>query len=124
MQKKNIHLHLRLFAISCIIILILLLLSPLLQVLNREIQNKYYGVKNSLIGLESHTNILLVELDQKSLDAIGKYPFPRSVYGTVIENLSKYQVALTAFDFLFLDVSDTDEDISLKGSISKNRVVL
>lgn len=124
MQAKKIHLHVKTIAISCIIILILLLLSPLLQVLNREIQNKYYGVKNSFIGLNSHTNILLVELDQKSLDAIGKYPFPRSVYGSVIENLTKHKVALTAFDFLFLDASIPAEDATLKNIIMQNRVVL
>lgn len=124
MHISKSHPHFKLLGVSCIIIILLLLVSPFLQILNREFQSKYYAVKNNLIGLEAHANILLVELDQESLDSIGKYPFKRGVYAQTIQNLSQYKPSLVAFDFLFLDPSDEQEDASLKASILENRVVL
>lgn len=96
--------------ISWIIVCILFWSSSFFRVLNKSIQNKYYDVKSSIVGLTANPNIIIVELDEKSLKDIGNFPFPRSVYATFLENLSPYNVATVALDILFLDASIESED--------------
>jgi len=110
--------------ISGIIIITLLWSSSFFRVLNKSLQSSYYNIRNEFIWLNAHPNIVLVELDNQSIEQLGKFPFPRSVYGSVIENLSPYSPSVIAFDFLFLDPSLSDEDMFLSRSLEKNRVVL
>lgn len=112
--------------ISFIIIVILFVCGPFLWILNKTIQNKYYDIKNSLIGLGANPHIVVVDIDEESFKTIWKFPFPRWVYAQVLENVSKYNAGVIAFDILFLDPSDDTEDKKFIQALSKGdtRVVL
>jgi len=110
--------------LACIIIVLLFLLSPFLHILNKQVQNSYYGVKNDIAWLQAHPNILLVELDQETIDSVWAFPFERSVYATVIENLLKYDTGVIAFDFLFLDPSQEEQDEILKSAFDASDYVV
>lgn len=99
-------------------------MSPFLHILNKQVQNSYYGVKNNIIGLQAHPNILLVELDQKSIDSVGAYPFERWIYAKAIENLLRYDTAVIAFDFLFLDPSEIQQDILMDSALQKSDYIV
>ena len=115
MKNKNI----LTIIISCIIVFILLLTSSFFRVLNKSIQNNYYNIKNEIVGLSANPNIVIIEVDDKSFEAIWSYPFPRSSYATVLENLKEYNTAVVAFDILFLDNSTVEEDKKFIESVSK-----
>jgi len=111
--------------ISCIIVFILFSSSSFFRVLNKSIQNKYYDVKSSIVGLTAHPQIIIVELDEKSFESVWKFPFPRSVYATFLDNLKPYSVATIGLDILFLDPSDEWEDTSFIQALKNtSRVVL
>jgi len=111
--------------ISIIIVLLLLVSSSFFRVLNKSIQNKYYSVKNEIVGLTANPHIIIVEIDDTSFEEISRFPFPRSVYARLIENISEYKPAVIAFDILFLDPSYPEEDAQFKEQISKaNNIVL
>lgn len=111
--------------ISCIIVFILFWCSSFFRVLNKSIQNKYYDVKNNIVGLVASPHIIIVELDDKSFEKIWKFPFPRDIYATFLKNLEPYDVASIAFDILFLDASEQEHDkIFSKAISSTTNVVL
>lgn len=96
--------------ISCIIVFILFGCSSFFRVLNKSIQNKYYEIKNDIVGLTASPHIIIVELDDASFQEVWKFPFSRDIYATFIENLRSYNVATIAFDILFLDPSTPEND--------------
>ena len=57
-------------------------------------------------------NIEIVGIDNKSLGAIGSFPFPRTNYATALENLEAAGAAVVAFDVAFPDESAHDAELS------------
>ncbi len=96
--------------LSLFIIVVLLACSSLFRVLNKTIQNEYYTVKNEILWVTANPHIIIVEIDEKSFESIGSFPFLRSVYAQVIENLNKEDISVIAFDMLFLDATSPNED--------------
>jgi len=96
--------------ISCVIVMILFWCSSFFRALNKSVQNQYYEIKNSIVGLQASPHIIIVELDEKSFAEIGTFPFPRNIYAKFLENLEPLSVATIAFDILFLDPSTPKMD--------------
>lgn len=127
MEKLFFNKYIQIFLVSIFIFCILFSLRSFLWVVNKSIQNSYFYFKNTVLEdyiLSPH--IVVVELDEKSLDAIGTYPFSRLYYQKVLENLRAFQVPVVGFDFLFLDpsLSLSEDDIFIRSLQEKNDVVL
>jgi adenylate cyclase len=54
--------------------------------------------------------VVIVGIDNKSAQAIGTYPFPRSVYATALQNLEKDGALTVGFDVEFADPRDPQTD--------------
>ena len=50
--------------------------------------------------------IVIVGIDQKSLDQLGRWPWPRDVIGRLVEKLGQFDVAVTALDVSFNSDAD------------------
>lgn len=61
--------------------------------------------------LEVSNKIALVTVDEKSLEQIGRWPWPRYKIAEIIETLIKYKAKLIAFDAVF---SEPEENSALK----------
>ena len=109
--------------ISFIIIVILFVCGPFLWILNKTLQNKYYSIKNDIVGLKANTHIIVVDIDERSFSEIWKFPFSRWVYAQVLNNIEKYNVWVVALDILFLDPSWNDEAF-IAALANDTRVVL
>jgi len=59
---------------------------------NKNIQNHYYSLRDSLFEKEANKNIVIIKIDEKTLKELGRFPFERNIYIPVIENLKKAQV--------------------------------
>lgn len=105
--------------ISCIIVVILFASSSFFRVLNKSIQNNYYDIKNEIVGLNANPHIVVIEMDDESFETIWRFPFPRSAYAQVLDNLKEYNTAVVAFDILFLDKSTPIEDRAFIDAVSK-----
>ena len=97
-------------AISAIIVWILIVIGPLLEVLNTSLYEKYFGVKNTISQDTPISKIIMIDIDDESLESIWTFPFPRSTYIPALTNLQKLSPAVIAFDVLFLDPGQDSED--------------
>lgn len=72
------------------------------------------------------SEIVVVEIDDASVKALGAWPWPRSVHAAFLQALGKYQPRLIVYDVLFTEASvDQSEDEKLSYAIEKSgRVVL
>jgi adenylate cyclase len=47
--------------------------------------------------------VVIVDIDERSLAAVGQWPWPREVVGRLVEQLGQYQVAVIGFDIVFAE---------------------
>ncbi len=110
-------------SISVVIFLLLLASSSFFHVLNKTLQNSYYAIKNEIQRTTPSKQILIVELDEASLQEIWPFPFDRSVYAKVIQNLWAFDVGAIGLDFLFLDEKTQGEDAAFIQSLNREKHV-
>lgn len=64
-------------------------------------------------------NVALVEIDPKSLEAIGTWPWPRSVHAKLIDELTLLGAAEIAFDIDFSARSTPEDDQALETALER-----
>ncbi len=108
--------------LSSLVVGILFLCTPILQVLDKQIQNNYYVLKNIISPREVSENIVIATIDKKTLEQLGRFPFERSVYGDFIKNADWAGVGTIGFDIIFSDTTSDAEDDSFVTSIEKTSI--
>ncbi|MCB2200345.1 adenylate/guanylate cyclase domain-containing protein [bacterium] len=81
-----------------------------------DLELKSYDARFLIRGPESvdHSDIIIVDLDDESFSTLPqRYPFPRSYYAKMVENLFAAGARLIVFDVQFLEPSDPAEDQAL-----------
>ena len=87
---------------------------------------------NQVIGLTffskpASEDIVIIAIDEQSLNQLGRWPWPRSVHAELINKLTKADVKAAGIDILFLepDLKNPLEDKKLAQAIRRNgRIVL
>ncbi len=71
-------------------------------------------------------SVIVVDIDSKSIDAIGQWPWPRSVYGTLIDRLGALHADEIALDIDLSTPSSDEEDGALEEALVRagNSVIL
>src|SRR5918998_188855 len=64
-------------------------------------------------------DIVLVDIDAKSLAAIGTWPWPRSVHAAIIDALTRLEAAEIAFDIDFSTTSTPAADLALEAALRR-----
>ncbi len=72
----------------------------------------------------AHASIVVIEIDDASLEAFGEWPWKRSRHAALIELVSRYDPAAVFFDVLFTEASAPEEDAALAQSVRQNGRVL
>jgi len=108
--------------LSCIVIGILVIFSPIFHILNKNIQNNYYSLKNSIFSKTANTNIVISIIDKKTLNALGRFPFSRKKYVNFIENIQNAGGATIGFDIIFADESKKEDDLIFKKTLEKSKI--
>lgn len=115
--------------ISLIIFALIFLISStnFLYIFDKKIQNLYFEFNDTIVN----KNIVVVEIDEESLawrkdndgnvtlDWLWRFPFDRSYYATVIDNLKEAGAAVIALDVIFWEKSTDESDDKLSESIKK-----
>lgn len=112
------------FLLSLGIILIVFIFSPFFYTLDKAIQNSYYHIKEALFEKQANKNIVVVEIDEKTLSKLGRFPFNRSVYIPFIENLTKAKVATIGFDIIFADTTVKETDDAFIAAVKDSKKVV
>lgn len=74
------------------------------------------------LGFKERSNVIIIGIDDEAIDNLpGSYPFPRSYYGKVIENMNKAGAKAVGIDLLFdaIDTRNKDGDSTLRVILSK-----
>ncbi|MGB0719247.1 MAG: CHASE2 domain-containing protein, partial [Bdellovibrionales bacterium] len=66
----------------------------------QEIQHQVFDTLNRLYPRESSGQVIIVDIDDDSLRAIGQWPWPRTKIATLVENLTALGAKVIAFDGL------------------------
>ena len=70
-------------------------------------------------GMKPDPRIVIVTIDQKSVNELGRWPWPRTVMANLIEKLAEYGVKVVALDIVFSERSDPEADRKLANAIKK-----
>ena len=74
-------------------------------------------------------NITIIDIDEKSIAAIGQFPWRRDVYAKILRNLNQYNPASVAFDIFFSEEDKQNPknlliELKKKNNISENIEVI
>ncbi len=108
--------------LSLLILGCLILFSPVFSVLNKNIQNNYYILKNEITQAQASNNIIIATIDKHSLDALGRFPFHRSVYADFLKNIESAWAATVGFDIIFSDTSVPEQDDIFARALNESKI--
>jgi len=105
-----------------IILLTLIAHAPARDMINRRLCDQLIKVRYNLCKRPPAINdITLVLIDNDTLKKMpSRWPYPRSDFAKVIDNLKKAGAKTIAFDFVFLGSSSPQDDSLLKNALENN----
>lgn len=105
-------------------LILTIVLAALVSVLNAF--GAFVGIDNKIVELHQFAaprkasgKIVLVAIDKHSLDEVGVWPWPRSIYGGLIDRLTEYGAQDIFIDIDFSNRSIDANDRLLAGSLEK-----
>jgi len=102
----------------CALLTVLILLDASLFHIGENMRNRSFDlmVKNRIVVPRADPNIVIVDINEASLNAMakeyGRWPWPRQVFGEFVENIEAQHPKAIVFDILFsdADVYNPDSD--------------
>src|SRR3989344_2387897 len=106
-----------------IILIIILILSVSLSIgffqkWNLRLTDTLYSEKTPL------SNIIILSIDDKSIQALGRFPWDRKVFADLFNKLSLKQPAVVGIDVVFSEPSNKESDKALASSLEKINAVI
>ena len=124
-KQLSFDIILAIFLVVLSVILNHLLLNKI-QLLQRW-DNLFYDFESTVITSPVDDNIVIVAIDDASLNKLGRWPWSRAVHAKLIDRLTNVGVAGVALDILFMepDLAYPENDKLLASAIHRNgRIVL
>jgi adenylate cyclase len=79
--------------------------------------------EDRLVGLSTpDSNIVIVGLDNKSVQDLQRYPIPRNYYASALQNLEQAGAAVVAFDIGFPDPRDDNGDLIFSRALAASKI--
>jgi len=94
------------------------------QVLEQRTYNLLHQVKRELVGSPDWSDqIAVIAIDDASVKELGRFPWPRSYYADLLDQLAPTQPAVVVFDILFSEPTDQDAQFA-QSIVNSANVVL
>ncbi len=74
-------------------------------------------------GGEPDPRVVVVDIDEQSLEAIGRWPWPRDTFATLLDRLQQSKPAVIGIDVLFPEPSNPASDVALTRQLTRPEVV-
>lgn len=74
--------------------------------------------------LKAPDDVVIVAIDDRSIQRIGQWPWPRSVMAGVIDRLTQAEARSIGLDIIYAEPSDPEEDRRLAAAISRSKRVI
>lgn len=86
----------------------------------------HYDKAMNFSHLPSADDIVIVDIDDKSISKLGRWPWSRSRHAQLLDKLTKAQSKIVVFDVLFpeLDVNHPEDDQRFANAIKRNGAVI
>lgn len=78
------------------------------------------GLRDRIIGLlveQQPSNLVILEIDSASIEAVGRWPWPRSVFASAINTLGEADIRSLMVDVDFSAISSLGGDSELEEAI-------
>ena len=99
--------------LSLIVICFLIIIYNFETNLKKRIGFLNYDLYQNIFEEDFSTNkVVIVDIDEKSIEKIGQFPWRRDVYSTILENLNSAEVSAIAFDIFFSE-EDTQNPVKI-----------
>lgn len=102
--------------------------TPYFEKIELESIDTRFAKRGPIQDFKEHSSVIIIGIDDEAIDNIpASYPFPRSFYGRVIENMNKAGAKAIGIDLLFdaVDTKNKDGDEGLRDILKKyDNVVL
>ncbi len=89
----------------------------------RRFDNLLYDAAAVWHAAPPDDRILIVEIDNRSLAEVGRWPWPRDIHARMIASLAEAQTAVTAYDILFVEPSVPAHDDALATAMATHKRV-
>lgn len=79
-----------------------------------------YDAQSSLVRQEASDDIVIIAIDEASLNSIGRWPWPRNIHAELINKLTEYQAKAILVDVIFSEPSFNKQNDELLAAAIKN----
>ncbi|MCL5024191.1 MAG: adenylate/guanylate cyclase domain-containing protein [Nitrospirae bacterium] len=119
-MKKRLFLYL-VPAVSTLLFLLLQLFNP--PIVNEMIESKTYDLRlrlrNALLRQPPSAGITVVEIDEKSIKEIGRWPWNRDVFAELLTKVSAQRPKVIGIDVMFIERETPERDKKLAEAITR-----
>lgn len=78
--------------------LLYIFLPKSLESIDNRLRDYFFTIRGEI---PNTNNVVIVDIDEKSLKGLGQWPWSRNKISKILDNLTKYDVGLIAFDMVF-----------------------
>ena len=112
--------RLKITIVSIIIMLtIIIQYFDVFRIFENQIQDNYLQSEK-----EIDTRVVIIGIDEYSLEELGRWPFQRSMQASVIDYIASGNPAAIGIDILYTESSDKDEDKYLQEVLEKHKQIV
>jgi len=87
---------------------------------NNKIRDVFFDIRGDLNV--SH-NIVIVDIDEKSLRELGQWPWSRDIVAQILQNLTKAEVGIIGLDIVFAEVDKSSPSRVCKAFVQKQEIL-
>jgi adenylate cyclase len=111
--------------ISLIMLSAYLFLEKYYSNIDNSVRDMFFNYRGTI---EPKNKILVIDIDEKSLDRFGQYPWDRTILGKIIENLTNAGVSIIGLDVMFPENDRTSphrfaEKLNIQGDFINNDLI-
>ncbi len=105
-----------LFCLLIILLHLILLASGRMEAAEQRVLDYFFRQRPAL---EVHPDLVVIEIDEESLQSIGQWPWPWNYHAAMMNVLHKWKAKAIVFNMLFQDSPGVYETTTLKEAIQK-----
>ena len=110
MKKFFIYFSLAFFTAICLSVIYMFFPKSLDSIDNR-LRDFFFTIRGEIPNSD---NVVIVDIDEKSLQELGQWPWSRNILARILENLDKNKVGIIGFDMVFPEEDESSPHRVLK----------
>jgi diguanylate cyclase (GGDEF)-like protein len=112
---------LQIFIISAVILVMIFGVNSSVM---KRVDHIIYDTLLSFSGTSAPSEVVIVAIDETSIDKLGRWPWPRSTHGELLTKLTEAEAEVVGFDILFSEPEESKSDQFFSDAIAKHGQVI